>query len=386
VARCLETERAKRLQGALEARVEMEALRREATAPGAGTSPSIAVLPFADMSAERDQDYFCEGIAEEIINALSRLGELRVASRTSTFQFKGAALDSREIGDRLCVSTLLEGSVRKVEDRLRITVELVDVRDGCEIWSERYDRRLEDVFAIQDEIAQSIARALVGALSPKERRVMKQVATSDVRAYDYYLRGRKFFNQYGRHGVEFALQMFSRAIECDPTYAAAWAGVSDSCAYLYQNVDRSDALRGRSEEASRKALALDPDLAEAHVSRGVALSLSGRNEEADRAFERAIALNPQLFEPYYFYARHAFIQGQLEKAIAYYERAAKARPDDYQSQLLVAQCYEDQGRTESTPTTCAPSTWERTASSRWARRSEVWRGHAAPRRSHPTTR
>jgi len=346
VAQCMEKDPRLRLHNVLEVRNRLETIRREATAPGSEAIPSVAVLPFADMSAAHDQDYFCEGIAEEIINALSRVGDLRVASRTSAFQFKGAALDCREIGDRLGVSTILEGSVRKVDDRVRITVELVGVRDGYEIWSERYDRRLEDVFAIQEEIAQNIAHALMGTLSPKERRAMKQVATADVRAYDYYLRGRKYYYQYARRGVEFALQMFSRAIESDPSYASAWAGVADCCAYLYLNVDRREALRARCEEASDRALGLDPDLAEAHASRGVALSLSGRHDEAKLAFETAIALNPRLFEAFYFYARDAFTQGDLAKAIPLYERASEVRPEDYQAPLLVAQSYEDLGRVD----------------------------------------
>ncbi len=345
--RCLEKEPARRVQTALELRNELDALRKETDPKLPDAAPSIAVLPFADMSLEKDQDYFCEGIAEEIINTLSRIEGLRVASRTSSFQFKGVALDSREIGDRLGVGTLLEGSVRKSGDRLRITVQLVSVTDGYELWSDRYDRDLRDVFAIQEEIARSIAQALKGTLSPRERRAIKQVATTDVVAYDYYLRGRKFFTQYDRRGIEFASRMFSRAIEVDPTYALAYAGIADCCSYLYLNAERRDEHRLRAEEASLKALDLDPDLAEAQAARGVALSLGGHHEEAEQAFEQAIRLNPRLFEAPYFYARDCFSQGKFEKAARLYEQASEIRPEDHQSPLLVAQIYEDLGRPEA---------------------------------------
>ena len=347
IGRCLEKEPRQRIQTALDLRNELDALRKETDPNLPEVSPSIAVLPFADMSVEKDQDYFCEGIAEEIISALSRIEGLRVTSRTSSFQFKGAALDTREIGDRLTVGTLLEGSVRKAGDRLRITVQLINVADGYRLWSDRYDRELRDVFAIQEEIAQSIAQALKGTLSPKERRAIKQVATTNVVAYDYYLRGRKFFMQYNRRGIEFALRMFSRAITVDPSYALAYAGIADCSAYVYLNVDRREEHRLRAEEASLKALELDPELAEAQAAHGVALSLGERHEEAERAFETAIRLNPRLFEARYFYARDCFIQGKLEKAARLYEQASEVRPEDYQSPLLVAQVYVDLGRPEA---------------------------------------
>jgi non-specific serine/threonine protein kinase len=347
VLRCLERDPALRPAGVLEVRDELAALQRDASSMPAEGARSVAVLPFADMSQERDQDYFCEGIAEEILNALIRVEGLRVASRMSSFRFRDVSMDSREIGDRLGVNTLVEGSVRKVGSRLRISAQLVDVAGGFELWSERYDRELQDIFAIQDEIAQSVASALKGTLSPRERRAIKQVATADVRAYEFYLRGRKFFNQYGKRSVEFALQMFTRAIEVDASYALAWAGVADCCSFLYMNAEHREEHRRRAEEASRTALEFDPDSAEAHTARGVALSLWARHDEAETAFEAALALNPRLFEAYYFYARDCFIRGELERAIELYEKASEVRPDDWQSPLLVAQLYDDLRRPEA---------------------------------------
>ncbi len=347
---CLEKESRNRPPSAIEVRSELGAAFRAAKSTESGALPSIAVLPFADMSPEKDQDYFCEGIAEEIINALSRIKDLRVASRTSSFQFKDKNLDVREIGDKLAVNTLLEGSIRKSANQLRIAVELVNVADGYQIWSDRYDREIKDIFAIQEEIAQSIVEALMLSLSPKERRAIKQVATVDVKAYDYYLRGRKYFFQSRRRSMEFAIQMFLQAIEIDPSYALAHAGIADCAAYLYSNIEHNEAYRQQADASSRRALELDPDLAEAHVSRGLALSLLNRPEEAEQMFEEATRLNPNLFEAYYFYARDAFSQGNQEKAIELYKRASELRPEDYQAPLLVAQIYEDLGRKDEAET------------------------------------
>jgi TolB-like protein/Tfp pilus assembly protein PilF len=306
--------------------------------------PSVAVLPFTDISQEKDQAYFCEGMAEEVIGALARIEGVRVVSRTSSFLFQGTALDIREIGRRLQVSTLLEGSVRKAGDRLRVTAQLIDVATDHHVWSERYDRQIADVFAVQDEIVESIARALKVALEPRRPGAPRKVPTTSLGAYDYYLRGRKYYFEYRRQGVEFALEMFQQAIDLDPSYARARAGISDCCAFLYMYGGRDEAQRHRAEESSRRALELDPSLAESHASHGLALSLLGRDEEASAAFETAMRLDPDLFEARYFYARHCFAQGHLEKAIGLYEQACAVQRDDYQSPLLMAQIYDDLGR------------------------------------------
>jgi serine/threonine protein kinase/Flp pilus assembly protein TadD len=343
IARCLEKDPSHRLPSAHDLLWELELLKGEAGAERR-LGRSIAVLPFADLSREKDQDYFCEGIAEEIIVALSKLKDLRVAARTTSFRFREAGLEVREIGERLGVGALLHGSVRRAGERLRVTAELVDARDGFELWAERYDRELKDVFAIQDEIAQRIVEALKLSLSATERAALQKPSTKDIQAYDYYLRARKYFYHYSRKGMQFALELFSRAIEQDPAYARAYAGISDCCAFLYNNAGRHAGDLERAEVASRKALELDPELAEAHASHGVAHSLNERHAEAEREFQAAIRLNPGLFEAHYFYARDAFAQGQLEQAIHEYEEAMRVRPEDYQCPLLVSQSYADLGR------------------------------------------
>jgi len=343
IARCLEKEAKHRLPSAHDLLWELELLRSEIGAERRLGS-AIAVMPFADLSHEKDQDYLCEGIAEEIIIALSKVKELRVAARASSFRFRDAGLEVREIGARLGVGALVHGSVRRAGERLRVTAELVDARDGFEIWAERYDRDAKDILAIQDEIAQSIVEALKVSLTAKERQALKKPSTTDIQAYDYYLRARKYFYVYSRKAMQFAVELFSRAIEQDPAYARAYAGIADCSAFLYANAGRHATDLERALAASAKALELDPDLAEAHASHGVALSLGGRHAEAEQELESAILLNPSLFEAHYFHARDAFAQGKLEKAVRAYEEAMRVRPEDYQSPLLVAQSYADLGR------------------------------------------
>ena len=347
---CLEKDVRYRMASAPNLRDELEQLRLEEKTVRTEDIPSIAVLPFVDMSQEKDQTYFCEGIAEEIINALCRLERLRVSSRTASFQFSGITLEPREIGRRLHVETLLEGSVRKSGNRLRITAQLVDTARGFHIWSESFDREPRDIFEIQEEIAQNIVRALQVTLGPQEKGALLSVPTRHVQAYDYYLRGRSFYFRYGRHDIEFALQLFTRATELDSEYAQAYAGLSDCWSYIYLYSERKDAIRKQAEAASSRAVELAPDCAQAQASHALAKSLVGSKEEADRAFETAVKLDPGLFEAWYFYARHCFVHGDLERAVRYYEEARRVRPDDYQAPLLMAQIYDDLKRPEEAKT------------------------------------
>jgi serine/threonine protein kinase/tetratricopeptide (TPR) repeat protein len=342
VRRCLDKDPDRRYQTARDLTIELEELGKEG-ADAVRQAASVAVLPFADMSAEKDQEYFCEGIAEELINGLGRIENLRVTSRTSSFQFKETSLDVRDIGQRLDVGTILEGSVRKAGNRVRITVQLVNVSDGYRLWSDRYDREMKDIFAIQDEIAESIVGALEVTLSPKERRALQNVATRDVEAYEYYLKGRKYFYQMNEKAFEFARQMYGRAIEIDPVYALAYTGIADCCSFLYQYADSSPAnLRG-AEEASRKALDLDPDLAEAHASRGLALSLGGTFEEAEAEFEEALRRDARLYEAFYFYGRACLAHGRYERAAELFEKACEVRPESYEAPSFLEQALRGLG-------------------------------------------
>jgi adenylate cyclase len=307
---------------------------------------AIAVLPFADMSPGRDQDYLCEGFAEELINALMHVEGLRVASRTASFQFRGARADVREVGRALRVGTLLEGSLRKANHQLRVTVQLVEVPTGYHRWSQRFDRPLDDVFAIQDEIANGVAASLGGGvLSRREQQVLARPQTGAV-VYEYYLRGRQCLPRMTLVELKRSCEMFDRAIALDASYAPAHTGLAMAHATLHEWFGARDEDRVRAERASARALELAPDSAEAHVARACALSLSRRYDEADQEFERAIGLNPRLFDAYYYYARTAFAQGEIERSADLFKKAADVRQDDFQSPMLQAQSLEMLGRTE----------------------------------------
>ena len=306
---------------------------------------SVAVLPFTNMSADPDNEYFTDGMAEEIINALNKVQSLRVAARTSSFAFKGKNEDVGEIGKKLKVSTVLEGSVRKMGNRLRITAQLVNVADGYHLWSERYDREMEDVFAIQDDISQAIVKALKVILSEGEKKQIEKARVENVAAYDYYLRGRQYY-QIHRKSLEYARQMFNRAVETDPEYARAYAGVADSCSLLYMYFDAREFNLRQADSASAKALELEPDLAEAHVARGLAVSLSKRFKEAEAEFEMAMKLDPKLFEASYWFGRALLAEGRFQEAAKMFERASALRPEDYQAPNFLAQAYNSLGMTD----------------------------------------
>ncbi len=318
------------------------------TVPVAAVSAakSVAVLPFANLSADAENEYFTEGMADEILNALSKIQSLRVASRTSSFAFKGKNEDIGEIGRKLKVSTVLEGSMRKMGNKLRITAQLVNVADGYQLWSERYDREMEDVFAIQDDISQAIVIALRVILTEGEKKQIEKAHAVDVNAYDFYLRGRQYFHTFRRKSLIYAREMFNRAIEIDPEYARAYAGVADTCSLLYTYFDARESNLRQAEIASRRAIELAPDLAEARVARGIALSMASRIDEAVSEFEQAMKLDPKLFDAVYWFARTRRTQGEYEEAARLFERAAAIRPDDYQVPGFLGQVLIALGRPE----------------------------------------
>jgi len=303
---------------------------------------SIAVLPFADLSAERDQEHLSDGIAEEILNALSKVGSLHVPARTSCFAFREANLDAREIGKRLGVETLLDGSIRKAGKRVRINVQLIDVSNGYQLWSERFDREIEDIFAIQDEIARSVLESLGLVLTEREEFRFLKPSTTNIEAYEFYLRGRKLYHKWTRQNVEFARQMFERAVKIDPGFAAAWAGLANTYVDLFRWGRRPHDLE-EAQRASEQALKLNPNLAEAHVSVGQALAIQRRFTEAATAFERAIKEDPNLFDAYYLYGRMSFESGDIEKAVRLFKKAHAVRPDDYGAPTLMAQALTELG-------------------------------------------
>lgn len=306
---------------------------------------SIGVLPFDDLSADQNQRHLCDGLAAELITALSRIEGLRVAPRSSSFPLR--ALDeAAEAGHRLGVHAVLQGNIGKSDDRLRVSARLTRTDDGVELWSDAFDRPMQDVFAIQHEIAERITQALELRLDPRHAEALQRPPTADVQAYEYYLKGRERFFEYQRRGVEAALKLFNMALMLDPGYALAYAGVAECCTFLFMYADGDTTDLEQADLASRRAIELAPELAEAHVARGLVLSIQDRYEESEEAFETAIRLKPMLFEAYYFYARNSFAKGDLKSAAKLYGHASRIDPNDYQAPLLVAQIYDDLGRPE----------------------------------------
>ena len=307
-------------------------------------APSIAVLPFVDLSANNDQAYFCEGVAEAILDALTRLPGLRVAARSSSFEYAGSAGDVRKIGNALGVESILEGSVRKSNSHIRVTAQLVKVSDGFHLWSKAFDEELKDVFAIQDEIATSIAAALFETFGSRE--LVRTTWSRDVTAYDYYLRGRNFLRRFCKTNIESARQMFRQAIKKDDEFALAWAGYADCHSLLFMYEDPKPSYRKDALNASARALELAPELAETHVSAGLASLVCADYESAKSQFKKALDINPKLFEAYYYYGRAQFHNGNLAMAAGLFRQAAEVDPTDYRSRCLRVQILRGLGRTE----------------------------------------
>src|SRR5436309_9151160 len=303
--------------------------RRHGTPTLAGpTGQSIAVLPFVNVSGAPQEEYLSDGISEELINALSKLPQLQVVARPSSFAFKGKNEDVRQIGHALQVATVLGGSVRRAANHLRVTAQLTDARNGYNLWSETYDREMGDVFAVEDEISHAIMRALQVHLVSGDSLKLLRRPTRDVEAYELYLKGRYFYNKGGFGPVQQALAYFQQALAHDSNYALAYGGIADA----YQRLTASTYLRPRegmpkARAAVLKALALDPTLADAHASLGDQLCVYDWDASAaERELRRAIELNPSVANAHYFYANCLAAHGRLDEALAEARRAHELDP------------------------------------------------------------
>jgi adenylate cyclase len=300
---------------------------------------SIAVLPFTNMSGDPEQEYFSDGITEDIITDLSKVSTLNVMARNTVFTFKGKAVDVGQIARQLKVGHVVEGSVRKSGGRVRITGQLIDASKHSHVWAERYDRDLDDIFALQDEISQAIVAALKVKLLPEEKKAIETRSTHDPQAYQLYLLGRQYHTLRGRN-LEIALRFYQRALEIDPNYASAWALLAVCQADLH--------YRGRSEESglesAERALSLNPALAEAYAAKGRALAEIGRYEEALAAHEESLRLEPDSFDVRANFGRTCFVLGRHEAAIEHDEHAAQILDTDYVALNLVTMSYTALGR------------------------------------------
>ncbi len=319
----------------------------EVAAVGGGAS--IAVLPFADMSAAGDQEYFADGISEELLNLLSKTPNLRVAARTSSFQFKGRSQDIQKIAAQLGVATVLEGSVRKSGTRLRITAQLIDAREGFHIWSQTYDRELDDIFAVQDEIAGAIVAALRGTLGLEAAFDAARTAapTLNMEAHNAYLLGRHHFEKRTRESLALALESFRRAIELDPDYAPVWAGIGNTYLFLsernYGTMPHEQAVK-RARGALDRALKLDPDLAGAHAALGNWYSNKVDAANAIPHFERAIAINANDAQAWHWYSIALGTSARLDEAFEAIQKAAALDPLSLVINITVVDALIDRGR------------------------------------------
>jgi len=301
-------------------------VERSETVPGPlpAVADSIAVLPFVNLSSDRENEFFADGITEEIINALAQVEQLRVVARSSAFSLKGKHIDPRAVGQQLNVRRILEGSVRRADNRLRITAQLIDVENGYHLWSERYDREVKDVFEIQDEIARAIAERLKITSAGSEEGPLVKAGTKNVEAYQLYAKGRALL--YRRGGtILSAAQCFEQAVAVDSDYALAWAGLADSYTTLgYYGLARPEASMPKGMEAARRAVALDDSLAEAHTALAMA-SLMGMwdKAQAEREFLHAIRLNPTYIQTRDWYG-------------LFYLQLAEGRLDDGADQAKLA--------------------------------------------------
>jgi TolB-like protein/Tfp pilus assembly protein PilF len=317
--------------------------------PLSGRLSSIAVLPFTDMSAAKDQDWFCDGIAEEILNALTQLKGLRVAARASAFSFKGKNADLRTIAEKLNVATVLEGSVRRAGDHVRITAQLSNVQNGYQLWSERYDRDMKDIFDVQDEIARAIAAKLKATLEGGTEARLVAKTTDNIEAYQMYLKGRALLYRRGP-SVPLALAQFEKAVELDPNYALAWAGIADVyTVFGYYGTVGPDEARPRALEAAHRAIKLDPNSAEAHTALGSALLFyRGDLEGSEREFRRSLELNPHYIQGQCWYALFylQWSRGKFDEGLAEIRNAFEHDPLSHYVSTILGLCLGTSGHHE----------------------------------------
>ncbi len=308
---------------------------------------SICVLPFANMSGDAEQEYFSDGISEDITTDLSKVSALAVTARNTAFMFKGQSIDVSDVARKLDVSHVLEGSVRKAGNRVRITAQLIDGKSGDHIWAERFDRDLTDIFAIQDEISKAIVDALKVKLLPEEKSAIEKRGTSNAEAYNLYLLARQYWisGNYGdANCAERVIRICTGAVEIDPTYALAWALMALAQSEISLSFDRPevDGLK-----AANRALEIDPAIAEAHCVKARYLTAQGKHGEAQQAIEIALRLDPESWDVNNQAARQAFLHRRMEEATRYFEKAASLMESDFRSWGMLVTCYRARGDHEA---------------------------------------
>ena len=342
ILKCMEKEKERRYQGVDEILSALVTIEFSTPTTGiaaakvpdtekileAGWKKSIAVLPFSNLSPEKDQEYFCDGLSEEIINALSHIRELRVVARTSAFAFKGKEIDIREVGEKLNVDAVLEGSVRKAGERLRITAQLINIADGYHLWSERFDREMKDVFNIQDEVTLEIVDKLKIELLEKEREQVVKRYTDNLEAHNLLLKGWYFWGKRTKEGLKRSLQCLHQALEIDPSYALAHAQLAFSLISLgWLGFTRPHEAFPKAKAAARKALEIDTSLSQAYCSLAFVSFLYDWDwTVAEKGLKKALALNPGLDSAHFGYAVLLASMGRFEEAVLAIKKAVELDP------------------------------------------------------------
>ena len=352
ISKLLEKEPNARYQTAARLKTDLQRLKRDsdsgrAAAPAAPAEKSLAVLYFENLSGAKEDEYFRDGMTEDVITELSKIKHLRVFPRAAVLSFRDKAVTGPHVGQELNATHVLTGTLRRAGNRLRITAQLVETRGGHSVWAERYDRELKDVFEVQDEIARNITQALRITLSPQEEKAIAHKPTENTLAYDYFLRGRSYARRETRSDLEFALQMYEHAIVLDPDFALAHAGVANACATMYEWHEKSDRWIEKGLAACERALKLEPQLADALVARARLLYVQKKYDEAIHLARQAIERKPDCPGAYNVIGRCYFVSDRFQEAAALVERAVEANGDDYNMYIPLTNALENLGQKDA---------------------------------------
>ena len=355
VARALRKDREERYQTVKDFLIDLKDLKRDLetssqrflTTRSSGSmaaesvpEKSIAVLYFENMSSEKDSDYFCAGMTEDIITDLSKIQELKVVSRTDVLPFRNKEVNTRHVGDALRVNYILDGSVRKSGNRIRITAQFISVRDGYQLWAERFDRQVEDIFDLQNEVSQKIVDALKVSLTETERQLLAQKPTDDLRAYDFYMRGRELLYLKGRRNTENAIKMFENAVAIDPRFASAYAGLAEAYSSMYEWYDSNSTWLSKAIEMNQQALELEPASLDAKFGIAMVYFHHRRFAESKRTIDEILQENTEFYPGHIRLGIIAELSGDVETALKHYQRAAQLKPYDEEAYIFLTGIYK----------------------------------------------